>query len=242
MKACYDWLEVQNKKLEAALKANAKAEVIEKIYKNQTLANNVIDLGNWIITGTWKSQFRRDPKLFQETENKFEQVSAKLNELKKSQPDGEETKLIEACAVAGNGYKGDMDRFLENWLKREQVTKQGGVVADQVLNLAKATAILGMEDTSQATTQAAGALTAASTIMMGGLLMALVLGSCIAILLTRSITKPITAAANTLAAGAEQTSSAAGQVSSASQRWRKAPANRRLPSRKPAHPSKKCPA
>src|SRR5208283_1439961 len=36
MKACYDWLDVQNKKLATALQNGAKPEVSEKIVKNQS--------------------------------------------------------------------------------------------------------------------------------------------------------------------------------------------------------------
>jgi len=217
MKACYDWMELQNKKLDVAIKSSAKAEVTEKIVKNQSIANDIVDLGNWIIIGTWKSQFRRDPKLFAETEKKFEQVTAKLDELKKLQPDAEEAKLIETCAAAGNAYRGNMGRFLEKWMQREAVGKQRGQVADQVLDQAKATAQLGMEDTSKATASAATALGTASVTMISGLIAALIVGATLAFSLTRSITKPINAIAGTLSAGADQTASAASQVSAASQ-------------------------
>jgi methyl-accepting chemotaxis protein len=217
MKACSDWLAVQNKKLDVAIKSAAKAEVTEKIIKNQSLANDIIDTGNWIIIGTWKSQFRRDPKLFTETAKKFEQVNAKLDELKKLQPDAEETKLIETCSAAGAAYKGNMDRFLQKWLQREEIGKPRLAAANQMLELAKATSELGMGDTATATTKAATALTTASTIMIGGLIAALLIGIAIALLLTRSITKPIRQVADHLFEGAEQTVSAASQVSSASQ-------------------------
>jgi len=217
MKTCYDWLAMQNKKLDAAIKGGAKPDAIEKIVKNEAVANDIVDLGNWIITGTWKSQFRRDPKLFEETAKKFEQVNVKLEELKKLQPDAEEAKLIGACAAAGGSYKGNMDRFLEKWLKREEVSKKRLVCADQVVDLARATAELGMSETSSATSRASDSLASASTILMVGLVLALLLGATISFVLTRTITKPIVGLANTLSAGADQTSSAARQVSSASQ-------------------------
>jgi methyl-accepting chemotaxis protein len=217
MKACYDWLDMQNKELKAALQSAAKAEITDKIIKSQSLANEIIDTGNRIIIGTWKSQFRRDPKLFEETEKKFEQVNTKLGELKKLQPDAEELKLIETCAAAGAAYKGNMDQFLTKWLKREEVAKKRSIAADRVLELAKATAELGMDDTSKATIKAAGTLTSASTMMIGGLIVAVLIGAVISFLLTRSITKPLRQVADQLSEGAEQAVGAAGQVSAASQ-------------------------
>ena len=217
MKTCTDWIAMQNNKLNEAFKTNAKPEVSQKIVKNINIANDIIDTGNLIIIGTWKSQFRRDPQLFLETEKKFDIVNQKLDELKKLQPDAEELKLIEACSAAGTAYKGNMDRFLEKWLKREDIGKKRQQAADLVLAQAKATAELGMSDTSIATSKAAGSLSTASTILLWGLLGALVLGVGIAWFLTRSITKPIKVVADTLSAGADQTSSAANQVSAASQ-------------------------
>ena len=217
MQACDDWLALQNKQLEAAVKSGAKADVMEHILKSLALANEVETLGHTIITGTWKSQFRRDPKLFEETEKKFEQVNAALAELKKMQPDAEEAKLIDACSAAGATYKGNMDQFLQKWLLREETAKKRGAAGEQVLELAKATAELGMDDTVTSTTKAASALATASNLLIAGLAAALLIGCAITFFLTRSITKPIRQVAGQLSEGAEMTVSAAGQVSSASQ-------------------------
>jgi methyl-accepting chemotaxis protein len=217
VKACHDWLDLQSKRLDTAIKGAAKAEVIERIVKNEALANDILDLGNGIIIGTWKSQFRRDPKLFEETEKKFDQVNAKLAELKKLQPDADEMKLIETCSSAGKAYEGNMERFLQKWLLREETAKKRMAAAEQVLGLAKGTAELGMEDTGNATTKAASALGTASNVLIGGLVVALLLGCAITVFLTRSITQPIRHVAEQLSEGADQTVSAAGQVSSASQ-------------------------
>ena len=217
MKACTDWLSMQNGKLTESLRSNAKSDVTEKIIKNINIANDIINLGDEIIIGTWKSQFKRDPKLFTDTEKKFDTVNQKLDDLKKLHPDTEELKLIDACQAAGSSYEGNMNRFLEKWLKREEVGKKRGDAGDLVLALAKATAELGMEDTSVATGNAANALSKASLILICGLFASLIAGFGVAYTITRSITKPIKTVADALSAGAEQTSSAANQVSAASQ-------------------------
>jgi len=56
-----------------------------------------------------------------------------------------------------------------------------------------------------------------NTMMIGGALVAIILGSILAFVITRGITKPINRIIQGLTSGAEQTSSASGQVSSASQ-------------------------
>ena len=217
MQACNDWLSLQSKRLDAALKSGAKVDVVQRVVKSQELANEIQDLGQTIIIGTWKSQFRRDPKLFEETEKKFEQVNAKLAELKQMQPDAEETKLIEVCSGAAAAYQSNMNQFLQKWRLREDTAQKRAAAGEQVLELAKATAELGMDDTGTSTTRAASALTTASNILIVGLVTALCLGCGIAFFLTRSITKPIRQVAAQLSEGAEQTVSAANQVSAASQ-------------------------
>jgi len=217
MKACSDYLGLQTKEFDDLVKNGANAEALRDNAKCQTLANDIVDLGNWIITGTWKSQYRRDPKLFNETKALFTKVEAKLATLRTSHPNPQEAALIDACDAAGTAYRGNMERFLDIWLKREEVAKQRGAAAGEVLALAKATAELGMDDTSKATSGAASALGTASTVLIYGLIAALVIGAGIALFITRSISGPIKAVATALAAGADQTSAAANQVSTSSQ-------------------------
>ena len=107
--------------------------------RRSTLVNDIIDMGNWIVTGTWKSQFRRDPGLFTETKKIFEKVYPKLDELKAITHQDVDLKRIEECRQAAKAYEGTMAEFLSKWLEREEMTKKRGVVADEVLQLAKAT-------------------------------------------------------------------------------------------------------
>jgi methyl-accepting chemotaxis protein len=217
MQACNDWLVLQDKRLEDALAGGVKADVIRMIEKKQLLATEIRGLGNGIIIATWKSQFRRDPKLFMETEKKFDLVNAKLEELKKLQPDAEEAKLIAACEAAGGDYEKNMNEFLATWLKREGVDKIRMAAAETVLAQAKTTAEMGMLHTAESSGIAASSLANASLTMVVGLSLAVVFGGLLGVFITRSITKPIRILAAHLSNGAEQTVGAAAQVSSSSQ-------------------------
>lgn len=68
-----------------------------------------------------------------------------------------------------------------------------------------------------ASQDAASSFGAASTMMIGGLIIAIIIGLAAAIFITRSITGPIRKIIEGLKDGAEQVTSASGQVSSASQ-------------------------
>jgi methyl-accepting chemotaxis protein len=237
MKICYGFVEGQTKKLEAEIAkalagtktatANAttapadadtitQAKLDERIRK-VALANDVIDLGNLIRIGTWQSIASRDPKLFQDTEKKFDDVNKKLDELKTITHLEADLKSIEECRAAGKGYLDCMTNFLANWFAREELNKKRGEAAQAVLDAAKSTSMAGMDDTSKASAQAASSLGTASTTMIIGLSAALVLGVMLAFFITRSITGPINRIITGLTEGADQVNDAAGQVSSASQ-------------------------
>ena len=191
MAASYALIKLQDTRLAAALQRNAKPEEALLLAKKETIANDIVDLGNWIITGTWKSQFRRSPEIFKEAEAKFAKVDAKLAELKALNPDAEESRLIESCATAGAAYKADMDRFLADWLKREDIAKQRGDAAAKILEEAKTTAITQLESANKATDSAASSLQSSSTILILGLIVALALGTVFAWFIIRSIIVPI---------------------------------------------------
>jgi len=200
----------------AASAAENEKKLIERTWKIG-VANDIVDLGNWIRTGTWQAIATRDPKLFQETEKRFEQVNAKLDELKAKTKVELNFKQIEECRAAGKAYLNCMESFLTNWLAREEINKKRGEVAQAVLDAAKEISTSGMANVTKSSSQAASSLATASTVMLVGLGVATVVGILMAIFIIRSITGPVRRISDTLAAGADQTASAAGQVSAASQ-------------------------
>ena len=217
MQICEEYLKSQNKELSTEIKAGKDPAALESRVNKINLANEITDLGNWIVTGTWKSQFRRDPALFTETKKLFEKVYAKLDELKPLTHQEADLKLIEECRKAGKTYEGNMTNFLAKWLEREEVAKKRTAAAAEVLLQAKATAELGMSDTDKGSKDAAASLATASTIMISGLIAAVIIGITLAVFLTRSITGPIRRIIEGLTEGAEEVASASGQVSSAAQ-------------------------
>jgi methyl-accepting chemotaxis protein len=227
MKICYDFAAGQAKMLEAENKEVANDTNTQNFAANEaklnerakkiTLCNDVIDIGNWIRTGTWQAIAARDPKLFTETRKRFDDVAVKLNELKKITKLEADLKLIDECGAAGKAYADCMDAFLVNWLAREELNKTRGEAANQVLAAAKTTSEAGMADTAASSGDAAKSLSTATTTMVIGLSFATLIGIVLAIFITRSITGPINRIIAGLTEGSAQVASAAGQVSSASQ-------------------------
>ena len=222
MKVCDEYLASQSSKLQEALKTtNATgglnmADVEDRVTKMK-IANDVIEIGNSIRIGNFKSQATRDPQLFRETQKKFESLNPKLDELKAITKQEVNLKQIELCRAAGKAYADAMTSFLGNWLSREELGTKRGLAAAAVLAEAKNTAVGSMESSAKSSSTASSSLTTASTTMIVGLIVATVFGIALALLLTRGITKILTSISDALADGAEQTVSAAAQVSSSSQ-------------------------
>ncbi len=195
---------------------SGEAKLKERITKIN-LCNDIIDLGNIIRIGTWQAIATRDPRLFEATEKKFDDVTVKLDALKKITHQDVNLQQIEDCRNAGKEYLACMKGFLDDWKAREEVGTRRGVAADSVLTEAENTAVKGMEGVTKVSSGAANALSTASTTMIAGLSVAVIIGILMAIFITRSITKPISLIIAGLTEGSQQVSSAAGQVSAASQ-------------------------
>jgi methyl-accepting chemotaxis protein len=231
MKLCYLYLESQAQRLQTILtnahqpgidgtnRSGASVDIaeVEDRVRKINLANEIVDLGNAIRIGNFKAQVARDPVLFQQTQQKFAQFNPKLDELKSITKQEVNLKQIADCRIAGQAYNDAMTSFLRNWLAREELGKKRGVAAAAVLAEAQTTATDSAGTTGKMAVAAAGSLSRATTTMIVGLAVGLIIGVLLAFFLTRSITKPIQAIANSLSAGAEQTAAAASQVSSASQ-------------------------
>jgi methyl-accepting chemotaxis protein len=233
MKICAEYLSSQQKSLDEEIHASlgaksdgaageAKTEAVsaDKLVeraKKIAVANEIVDLGNAIRIGAWKSIATRDPDHFQETQKMFAEVNRKLDELKATTTREVNLKQIEACRAAGKAYEAGMTGFLNDWLAREEIGKKRGVAAEVVLTAAAETAKANMEKTAGGSQEAASSLSTSSTTMIIGLAIAVVVGILMAVFITRSIVAPITRVITGLTDGSQQVSAASAQVSGASQ-------------------------
>lgn len=217
MDTCYEYLKAMNDEFTVEIKEGSDAAALQRRLDKITIVNDIIDLGNWAIIGTWKSQFRRDPKLFQETQRLFEQVNKKLDELKANTRQDVNIKRIEDCRAAGKTYAANMENFLSKWFAREELGKKRLIAAGHVIDEAKRTAEMGMADTAKAAENAASNLASASTVLIIGLFLAVGIGLMATFSITRSITKPINRVVEGLGDASAQVAAGAAQVASSSQ-------------------------
>ena len=118
---------------------------------------------------------------------------------------------------AAAAYKSGMQQVLAISEELERINTARVTTGTKALEIARNLMKAASENTSQIASQASTSLTVGSNIMMIGLGVALALGICLAVFLTRSITGPIRRIIAGMNDGAEQVASASTQVSSASQ-------------------------
>ncbi|MFH1033754.1 MAG: methyl-accepting chemotaxis protein [Pseudomonadota bacterium] len=181
------------------------------------LAADLLDLGNNIRVENWKAQTLRDPKVLQDALSNFDGITKTLDKLKAITKMDRNLEQLANIKAAAEQYKSAMSTMLENMQGLVAVDSKRGAVGDEVLALARATSIAGIEGMRRISGETVSALSTASLAMLIGLALALVLGSLLAFFITRSITRPIHKVIAGLSEGAGQVASASGQVATSSQ-------------------------
>ncbi len=182
-----------------------------------TLVNDIIDLGNAARVGAFRSQALRSPAVMEAAATNFSKLETVFESLKQITRLPEDLRRIELVNEAGNAYKNAMAAFLEDWLLLQDLSDKRGTAGQAVIDACKETADAGMAATDRIAKEAVSSLSAASTVMIIGLIAALAVGVIAAFTITRSITRPINLIISGLNDGSNQVASASGQVSASSQ-------------------------
>ena len=191
MANCEEFLAGQTQKITDQIKAGASpAELLERLEKI-TIANEIVNIGNATRLAAWKSQAKREPKLIRDANENFALMTAEFEKLRKITILQDDIKRIANTEQAAAQYQTAMNNYLANWIKNNELGQQRNDIGDAVVKEARTVAVAGMEGTQNIATVAVDALSSAGHTMIGGLIVATLIGLAAAILITRSITKPL---------------------------------------------------
>lgn len=196
---------------------NALTKDMSERHEKITLANDVIDLGNDARIKAYQSQAMRDPAIMHEGEANFPKLEKKYEELREITHLKEDLDKIALVQEAGRNYNHVMGKFLSTWTKLQEVGEEREEAGNVLIEACITTAQAGLDNTDAIAKKAAQALGTSSNIMVGGLILAFILGVVLAVIITLGITGPLNKIINSLNSGSEQTTAAAGQVSASSQ-------------------------
>ena len=191
MANCEEFLAGQTQKMTDQITAGASPEALLERLKKITIANEILHIGNATRLAAWKAQAKREPKLIQEANANFALMKAKFEKLRKITTHQDDIKRIANTEQAATQYQTAMNSYLANWIKNNELGQQRNDIGDALIKEARAVAVAGMEGTQNIATVAVDALGSASHTMISGLIVATLIGLAAAILITRSITKPL---------------------------------------------------
>lgn len=188
MKGCVDYLDNQNKRMHREIVAgNTTTDRLKKV----TLINDIIDQGNAIRVGNFKSQAQRDPKIFEDALANFPVVLDLLQEIRGFTKLDADLKELDQIEKAADNYHLAMDEFIEHWLEREKVAVLREEAGKEVIAACASTSEAGLNGTQEIADNSVNLLNRSNAVMVSGLLIALIIGVVFAIFLTRAITAPV---------------------------------------------------
>jgi methyl-accepting chemotaxis protein len=212
MTNCNDFLVAQNTEMKNEIASKAAPEKMAERLEKITIVNDIIDVGNDTRIKAFKSQALRDPSIIADAQKNFPKMEAMFVSLTKITHRADNLKQIEEIKLAANQYKEALNNFIKSWTELQEVGKKRTAVGSEVLDAAKETAKLAMDQTSTISKESAADLASSAFIMIVGLLAALVIGISLAIYLIRSITGPIIRAVESITSANSQVVSAAGEI------------------------------
>ncbi len=165
----------------------------------------------------WRSEANNDINALEQAHSMITAITTALADLSKNIRQDINTRQISNAKDACLAYGRAVADTLSTWRELDRLGIEGTAISADMATETHALAVEGLDEMGEEARQTAGNLDFAYTVMIIGLIFALMVGITLAITLTHSISKPIQAISETLSQGAEQTAAASSQVSSASQ-------------------------
>lgn len=192
MRQCSAFLESQNQAMAKEVAEGASAERLRERLDKVTWINDLIDMGNAVIQATYQGQVERKPERMEQAIPNFEKMAATVDKLRTITRQEVNLKQLASIQQAALAYRDEMRALRAAWVQLEDLNRQRTAKGEEVLQAAAALLAAGRQGIAHL---AQGSVAQASTMItttVVGLAVGLVLAAAIAVLLTRSITGPVT--------------------------------------------------
>jgi methyl-accepting chemotaxis protein len=191
MASALDYRATMEQTFQADLAAGKGAARLQEMMAKVMEGSEIIDLGNRVRLLAWRAQALRSPAVLRETEKVFPEIEKTIDALLAQTARQQIKDQLEGIRKSALAYQSHLEDFLATWQKNEELANERAAVGGEMTRLAEELAKTGVSQTEEIATGAVTALGRASTIMLVGLAVALLLGIVIALLITRAITGPV---------------------------------------------------
>ncbi|SMG23511.1 HAMP domain-containing methyl-accepting chemotaxis protein [Dethiosulfovibrio salsuginis] len=216
IRATSDYLDNMNRKMDDHITYSDVSAIKGRIAKINDV-NKVLDLGNEVRIATWRSLAERDVKGIRDVLPNFDKMDSILAALRSNTTEQEDLRSLDQIGQHARQYGTYMTQLAQAFEHHDVLAAKRVETGDFILALADQEARHGMDSTVKIANGAVSSLSSASTVLVIGLIVAVIAGSLLAFVITLSITKPIGRISQILSEGASQVASASGQLSEASQ-------------------------
>ncbi len=176
---------------EAMQREIRSAKVEQSRLLKMNLIYEIMNHGNDVRIGNFKSQAKRDPKIYQQALKGFEPIFEFIDEIRRYTKVTDDIKLLNVIVKEANDYKEAMESFISNWEKREEIAAARTEAGRKLIESCVVAADAGLSGTQEIADKAIYLLQSSSKIMISGLFIALIIGVVFAVFLTKFITKAI---------------------------------------------------
>ncbi|MGD9596040.1 MAG: methyl-accepting chemotaxis protein, partial [Wolinella sp.] len=193
----------------------SKDKTQNRLQKIQEISQMVAYITNARVLGQ-RAQVVRDPSVLQTAASQFTPAYGLLDSLKRETHRADNQRQLEAIERAAKSYEQAIRDFIV--IDREVASERAVMInlADEVATLSEEIVTLSLQETTSLSNETASSLTVASSIMIFGLVIAILLGIVLSFFIVRSITKPIIEAVRTISDANSQVVSASDQIADSS--------------------------
>ncbi len=190
-KNCDDFLISQDEAMQKEITEGAGAEKLKERQQKISWVNEVIFLNSDLKANVWKAMATRDVALMNSAQGIFAKIDEPLSKLRGVTRADANIKQLAAVREAADTYKKGLGELAANYQSLADIAKKREEAGRELRSAAQNTASAALEQTQSISNEAMESLGQASTIMIIGLAVALILGAVTAVLLTRAITRPV---------------------------------------------------
>jgi methyl-accepting chemotaxis protein len=188
---CNKYLKEQDKELDAEINNKASTEKLQTRVRKIGVVNDIINAGNILQIANWRGQATGDTAIMSEALKKFQAAEEKINDLRKVTRQEHNLKQLEVTEKSGQLYAKQMQEIIDGYAKLAELAKTRRDSANLVLKAAQDVAQGGISQSQAASGDNVSRTASSVTIIIIGLLIALVMAVVIAISLTRMIVSAV---------------------------------------------------
>ncbi len=211
------YIENQDKILAEEIASGLAAEKLNERRQKIATANDIVDLGNSVRIANFKSQALRDPAFIEQALPAFERIDQQMASLIKVTRQEVNIAQLRSVEASARDYRAGVEHIVANFKEAKAIMERRSKAAAEFDDVIGGVLDGSIQRTSEEANLASTTLGHTTTLVLVGVLIALLVGPVTAWLIVRALNRTLRDTSIGLTQGAVQIASASSQVSSTSQ-------------------------